>query len=323
MYQWQQLMKRTDISRPREIALSYRKAHETVLEDSAEGNEALEVFLKEIQAASAKENDSSIDDDDEPPKDESSCETESADSSASRKSPQLDDNDSQKSTCDRLLATRIAAARAMHLDRGTLSTQHRAVANVGLVKERSSPDILAFPTQADVRYSVARRTRLEFAAALRKLPDVWRCQPEPIKWCELPESLSGHFEEANTIGCICGSEVNPDDLDNHLEKCRVFRDTWEAAIRHFISSRGVSHVRRLIMEVSAHRLSDDSMSMCALVESNGEVDESVRKLGDYEYRKEMHRVSEMFEFAKFLQPKVATYARTRLPGHEMNFDLEL
>lgn len=322
MYQWQRFMKQTDTSQSREIAQTYYKAPKAMLEDNADGNEVLEVFLEKIQRAAVKEHASS-NNDDEPPKDESSCEMESVDSSMSCKPPQLVDNQNRNSSCDQFLAMRIAAERAMQLEHVTQSPQHMGVENVGLVGESSSPTILAFPTKADVRYSVARGTCLEFAAAVQNLSDVRQRQPDPIKWSELPRCLSVEFQETNAVGCICGNEVSPNKLDDHLRKCRVFRDTWEAAIRHFISRRGVSHVRRLITKVSAHRLSDDTMSMCALVESKGEVDESVRKLGDYEYRKEMRRVTELFEFTQFLQPKTATYAQTRLVGHELNLNLQL
>lgn len=314
MYQSQQCMKHSDMSRPREFAQTYRKAPEVMLEDNAEGDEVLEAFLKKIQTASAN---ASSNHDDEPAIDELSCDTESGDSSVSAKLPQLADNHSQNSKGELLLTTRIAAARGMQLDHVTMSIPRTEVTNVGLFEETCSPDILAFPMQADVRYSVARRTRLEFASGVQNLPDVRHYEPEPFKCCELPTSLSVHFEQANAIKCICGSEVDPNELDNHLGKCRIFRDTWEAAIRHFVSKRGASHVRRMITKVSAHRLSDDTMSLCALVESKGEVDECVRKLGDYAYRIEMRRVTEMFEFANFLQPKTTPSALTHFPVHEI------
>ena len=120
--------------------------------------------------------------------------------------------------------------------------------------------------------------------------------------------------KVRTVRCVCGQvlETPQDDgtgeeassvYDQHLRSCRVFRDTWEAAIRKLIQRYGAPRVQRLMTRVTTHDLGTDEMSLCALAESRGDVNAAVRKLAVYEYRREMYRITTIHNVHKFLAPK--------------------
>lgn len=112
-------------------------------------------------------------------------------------------------------------------------------------------------------------------------------------------SRSDRVDEAAYVffTCMCGVE-NADET--HLRQCRFFKDTWEAALRAFVASRGSPQVRRLVTKVTAHQLCDDPVALCSLVESKGDVGESVRKLADSTYLRDMTLVTDLHDVASFV-----------------------
>lgn len=106
-------------------------------------------------------------------------------------------------------------------------------------------------------------------------------------------SLAEEFPSRKETRCVCGASCT--DSEEHQKTCQTFRDIWEAAIHHFVEERGVKRVRRIVNKVCSHRLSDDGMSLCALVESRGDVEECVRRLSFVDYRREMQQVAIRFK----------------------------
>ncbi|KAJ8600743.1 hypothetical protein CTAYLR_003933, partial [Chrysophaeum taylorii] len=292
-YQWQKFIKKgTNYTLSEEIPPFYQLAAATPLDDTTDNDP--EGFVREIQAAAAQVLAGDTNGEDEEEKEPCLVSSDVATTDASEPTLGTDTANNNGS-----LELRALDALRKHLDRATRSSIRPDVAdNIGLV---------ALPTEISLK-SRPSPVLKEKACREQRKPQVDSTSSfGPCATSEEALSL-----RKGPFACMCGEIMDVQARDAHLAHCQFFRDAWEAALRHFVASRGAVKVRRLISRVSIHRLCSHAAALCALVESKGDVDESVRKLANLDYRKEMGRVCDMHRIADFLETRPVIYGASPL-----------
>lgn len=246
---------------PHEIPPIYRRGLATAVDDVAAAG--LAAFIESSQSLAARSL-ARHDDDDE----QTTEVVSSAVETASRPTTTVVD---EPPSC---VVARLVDENRRHLARAMTSSP-----------EVIEPGLMGLPDSASLRLDQARFGLVSTG---------W--QPPPSAAIARGD-LDGEWSVALVFTCMCGVE-NADET--HLRECRFFKDTWEAALRAFVASRGSPQVRRLVTKVTAHRLCDDPVALCSLVESKGDVGESVRKLANSAYRRDMKLVTDLHDVARFV-----------------------